>query len=137
MGATHEPSQQSIDVRLSIPLAYGDKNEQKIAALMRERSALVHQRSITVKKLQMSTRTLLEHLKFKEQRYNEALNAQINGEKLLALSRKGYEGGVMGQFEYLATQKSYYDAKLQSLELKRDYINELASLEEKLGGIIE
>lgn len=137
VGATHEPTQQSIDVRFSVPLTFGDKNEQKIAALMRERSSLVHQRSITAQKLQMSVRALLEHLRFKEQRYSDALSAEKNGEKLLDLSRKGYEGGVMSQFEYLATQKSYYDAVLQSLELKRDYIHELANLEEKLGGIIE
>jgi outer membrane protein TolC len=55
----------------------------------------------------------------------------------MEMARKGYEAGVVSQFEYLATKNNYYDARLHTGELKRDYIIEMNGLEEKLGRIWE
>ncbi len=137
LGATHEPTQDSLDVALTIPLAFGEKNEKKAAALMTQKSALIHANVMTAKKLEMHLNVLLEHLHFKEKRYNDALKAQETKKNLLNMSQKGYEAGVVSQFEHIATQKEYFDSRLLCLELKRDYINELAQLEEKLGETIQ
>lgn len=134
-GATHEPSQNSIDFRITIPLAWSEKNDQKIAALMSEKSALLHRREITAQKLRMNIHTLLEHLETREKRFNEALVAQKHQKMLLEMAQKGYEGGVVNQFEYLATKNSFYDARLRTVELKREYIQEMSAMEEKLGRI--
>lgn len=134
-GATHEPTQNSIDFRISIPLVWSEKNDQKIAALMAEKSALLHQRDVTHQKLQMNIHTLLEHLETREKRFKESVNAQKYQKTLTEMAQKGYEGGVVTQFEYLATKNSYYDARLRAVELKRDYIQEMSALEEKLGRI--
>lgn len=134
-GATHEPTQNSIDFRISIPLVWSEKNDQKIAALMAEKSALLHQRDVTHQKLQMNIHTLLEHLETREKRFKESVNAQKYQKILTEMAKKGYEGGVVTQFEYLATKNSYYDARLRAVELKRDYIQEMSALEEKLGRI--
>jgi outer membrane protein TolC len=137
LGATHEPTQDSLDVALTIPLIFGEKNEKKAAALMTQKSSLVHASVMTAKKLQIHLNVLLEHLHFKEKRYNDALNAQETKKSLLTMSQKGYEAGAVSQFEHIATQKEYFDSRLLCLELKRDYINELAQLEEKLGETIQ
>jgi len=137
LGATHEPTQDSLDVALTIPLIFGEKNEKKAAALMTQKSSLVHASVMTAKKLQMHLNVLLEHLHFKEKRYNDALNAQETKKNLLTMSQKGYEAGVVSQFEHIATQKEYFESRLLCLELKRDYVNELAQLEEKLGETIQ
>jgi len=134
-GATHEPTQNSIDFRISIPLVWSEKNDQKIAALMAEKSALLHRRDVTHQKLQMNIHTLLEHLETREKRFKESVNAQKYQKTLTEMAQKGYEGGVVTQFEYLATKNSYYDARLRAVELKRDYIQEMSALEEKLGRI--
>ncbi|MDP1785370.1 MAG: TolC family protein [Sulfuricurvum sp.] len=134
-GATHEPSQNSIDFRITIPLAWSEKNDQKIAALMSEKSALLHRRDVTAQKLRMNIHTLLEHLETREKRFNEALVAQKHQKTLLEMAQKGYEGGVVNQFEYLATKNSFYDARLRTVELKREYIQEMSAMEEKLGRI--
>ncbi|MDD4854498.1 MAG: TolC family protein [Sulfuricurvum sp.] len=134
-GATHEPTQNSIDFRISIPLVWSEKNDQKIAALMAEKSALLHRRDVTHQKLQMNIHTLLEHLETREKRFKESVNAQKYQKILTEMAQKGYEGGVVTQFEYLATKNSYYDARLRAVELKRDYIQEMSALEEKLGRI--
>lgn len=137
LGATHEPSQDSLDVALTIPLMFGEKNEKKAAALMTQKSALVHASTITVKKLQMHLNVLLEHLHFKEKRFRDAQAAQETKKHLLAMSQIGYESGVVSQFEHIATQKEYFESQLLCLELKRDYVNELSELEEKLGETIQ
>lgn len=134
-GATHEPTQNGIDFRISIPLVWSEKNDQKIAALMAEKSALLHQRDVTHQKLQMNIHTLLEHLETREKRFKESVSAQKYQKTLTEMAQKGYEGGVVTQFEYLATKNSYYDARLRAVELKRDYIQEMSALEEKLGRI--
>ncbi len=136
-GATSEPTQNSIDFRLSMPLAWGDKNEKKIAALMAQRSALLHRCEVTHQKLTMIIHTLLEHLEMKEKRFNDSILTQKIQKNLMEMARKGYEAGVVNQFEYLATKNSYYDARLHTVELKRDYIDEMNGMEKKLGRIWE
>jgi outer membrane protein TolC len=134
-GATHEPTQNSIDFRISVPLAWGEKNDQKIAALMSEKSAMLHRRDVTSQKLRMNIHTLLEHLETREKRFNEAIVAQKHQKILMEMAQKGYEGGVVSQYEYLATKNSYYDGRLHTIELKREYIQEMSAMEEKLGRI--
>lgn len=136
-GATHEPTQNSVDFRITIPLALSEKNDKKIAALMSEKSAILHRRDITRKKLQMNIHTLLEHLQTREQQYNDAVLAQQQLKNLLGIVAKGYMGGVASQFEYLVAKNNYYDAKLRGVDLKRQYIEEMAAMEEKLGRIWE
>lgn len=136
-GATHEPVQNSIDFRINIPLSLSEKNDQKIAALMAEKSALLHRRDITHQKLQMNIHTLLEHLQTREKRYQDSLTAQKYQKTLMEMAQKGYEAGVVSQFEYLATKNSFYDTQLRTVEIKREYIQEMSAMEEKLGRIWE
>ena len=135
IGVTQEPTQNSVDFRLTIPLAFSSKNENKIAALMSERSALVHLREVSKQKLQLSVAGLVEHLGEREERIKVLRENEKQYETLFAMAQKGYEGGVMGQFEYLATKNTYYDARLHTLELKQSYIQEMAEIEEKIGRI--
>ncbi|MBV5335373.1 MAG: TolC family protein [Sulfuricurvum sp.] len=134
-GATHEPVQNSIDFRINIPLSISKKNDQKVAALMAEKSALLHRRDVTHQKLQMNIHTLLEHLQTREKRYNDSLTAQKYQKTLMEMAQKGYEAGVVSQFEYLSTKNSFYDMQLRAVELKREYIQEMSAMEEKLGRI--
>jgi outer membrane protein TolC len=83
----------------------------------------------------MNIHTLLEHLETRESQYNESLTAQKYQKILMEMAQKGYESGVVAQFEYLATKNSYYDVRLRSVELKREYIQEMGAMEEKLGRI--
>lgn len=134
-GATHEPTQNSIDFRISVPLAWSEKNTQKIAALMAEKSALLHRREVTHQKLRINIHTLLEHLKTREKHFKEAIKVQNHQKTLMEMAQKGYDGGVVSQFEYLATKNIFYDARLRTVELKREYIHEMNAMEEKLGRI--
>lgn len=135
VGMTQEPTQNSVDFRLSVPLAFSSKNENKIAALMSERSALVHLREVNKQKLQISVSGLVEHLKEREERIKILRENEQNYETLFLIAQKGYEGGVIGQFEYLASKNAYYDARLRTLQIKQNYIEEMSAIEEKIGGI--
>ena len=135
LGMTHEPTQNSVDFRLSVPLALSSKNENKIAALMSERSALVHLRDVSKQKLHLSVSGLVEHLTEREERIKIVGENEKKYETLFMIAQKGYEGGVIGQFEYLASKNAYYEACLRTLELKQNYIEEMAAVEEKIGRI--
>lgn len=135
IGMTQEPTQNSIDFRLTIPLAISSKNENKIAALMSERSALVNLREVSRQKMELSVRGLFEHLKEREENIKILAGNEKKYETLFVMAHKGYEGGVIGQFEYLASKNAYYDARLRTLQVKQNYIEEMAAIEEKIGGI--
>lgn len=135
LGMTQEPTQNSVDFRLTVPLALSSKNENKIAALMSERSTLLHVRDVTKQKLQLSLHGLLEHLKEREERIKVVRENEKHYETLFTMAQKGYEGGVIGQFEYLASKNAYYEARLHTLEMKQNYIEEMTVVEEKLGRI--
>lgn len=135
VGMTQEPIQNSWDVRLTIPLAISSKNENKIVALMSERSALVNVRDVIRQKLQLSVQGLFEHLKEREENIKKLADNEKKYETLFTMAHKGYEGGVIGQFEYLASKNAYYDARLRTLQMKQNYIEEMAVIEEKIGEI--
>lgn len=135
IGMTQEPTQNSIDFRLTIPLAISSKNENKIAALMSECSALVNLREVSRQKMELSVRGLFEHLKEREENIKILAGNEKKYETLFMMAHKGYEGGVIGQFEYLASKNAYYDARLRTLQVKQNYIEEMAAIEEKIGGI--
>lgn len=135
VGMTQEPTQNSLDFRLTVPLALSSKNENKIAALMSERSALIHMREVSKQKLHISVRGLVEHLQEREERIKVLSENENSYETLFTIAQKGYEGGVIGQFEYLASKNAYYDARLRTLQVKQNYIEEMSAIEEKLGGI--
>lgn len=135
IGMTQEPTQNSVDFRFSVPLVLSSKNEHKMAALMSERSSLVHARDVVREKLQINIGGLIEHLREREERIGILGESEKQYEILFTMAQKGYEGGVIGQFEYLATKNDYYAARLRTLELKQNYINEMAAIEEKLGRI--
>ncbi|MDP3266296.1 MAG: TolC family protein [Sulfuricurvum sp.] len=135
LGMTQEPTQNSLDFRLTFPLALGSKNDNKIAALMSERSSLIHLREITKQKLQFSVGAMLEHLGEREERIKVLGANEKQYQTLFTMAQKGYEGGKMGQFEYLAAKNAYYEARLRTLELKQSYIQEMSEIEEKIGRI--
>lgn len=135
VGMTQEPTQNSLDFRLTFPLALSSKNDNKMAALMSERSALVHLSQITKEKLQLGVGGMLEHLGEREKRIQILGENEKEYEVLFTMAQKGYEGGKMGQFEYLAAKNAYYDARLRTLELKQSYIEEMSEIEKKIGRI--
>ncbi|MDD2829624.1 MAG: TolC family protein [Sulfuricurvum sp.] len=135
VGMTQEPTQNSLDFRLTVPLTLSSKNENKIAALMSERSALAHSQEVNKQKLHISVRGLVEHLQEREERIKVLSENEKSYETLFTIAQKGYEGGVIGQFEYLASKNAYYDARLRTLQVKQNYIEEMSAIEEKIGGI--
>jgi len=135
VGMTQEPTQKSLDLKMVIPLVWNDKNEKKIAARMSERTAVVTQRDAALAKLRVRTMGSLEHLQEWEKRIKELVRAEKNYETLFGMAKKGFEGGVVPQFEYIAAQNTFYNARLHAVDLKTNYVTEMSAMEEKLGRI--
>lgn len=133
VGMTQEPTQNSVDLRLTIPLSLGSKNEKKMAALMAQKSALIHQKNASEEKLRMMTEHTFLRLNRIRHSIEESSSAEQRYEALYKMAKKGFEGGVIGLFEYLETKNRFYSAKLQTLQLKRDYVEAVAGMEEKMG----
>jgi len=137
VGMTQEPTQNSVDLRVTIPLAIGNKNEKKIAALMAQRSSLVHQKNLSTEKLRAALNHSFSRLNQLQQMIQESSNVEKRHEALYQMAKKGFEGGVVGLFEYLETRNRFYGSRMETLRLKRDYTEEVAAMEEKMGGTWE
>ena len=137
VGMTREPTQHSVDMRVSIPLSFGAKNERRIAALMAMRSAAAAQKELTARKLSIAAEQSFRKLGELQRLIGEALAMQKRHEALYVMAARGFEGGVVGQFEYLETKNRFYAAQAETLRLKRDYLDEIAKTEEKVGRIWE
>ncbi|KFN40674.1 MAG: hypothetical protein JU82_02050 [Sulfuricurvum sp. MLSB] len=137
VGMTQEPTQHSVDLRVSIPLSFGDKNERRIAALMSTRSALGEQKALSEQKLRVALEQSFRQLEGMRQLIDESQSNQKQYEALYQMAHKGFEGGITGLFEYLETKNRFYAAQIETLRLKRDYVDEMAKTEEKLGRIWE
>ncbi|MFZ5373951.1 MAG: TolC family protein [Campylobacterota bacterium] len=137
VGMTREPTQHSVDMRLIIPLSFGPKNERRIAALMAMRSATAAQKELAARKLSIATEQSFRKLGELERLIGEAEAMQKRHEALYSMAFKGFEGGITGLFEYLETKNRFYAAQIETLRLKRDYADEMAKTEEKLGRIWE
>lgn len=137
VGMTQEPTQKSVDVRLSVPFEWNDRRENKIAALMSEKSALLHQKRLATEKLRLTLRAMMQHLAEREALLERSRNAEAEYQSLFAMAHKALEGGVMNQFEYLAAKGAYYDARLRSVAIREEYLRELNTIETQLGRIIE
>lgn len=136
VGATQEPTQKSVDFSLNIPISFQNRYENTIAALMSERSALEHQKKNIQSKILLGAEALSEHLKEREEMIRKSDETYKRFETLFAMAQKAFEGGVMSQFEYLATKAEYYDARLRSIDLREEYIDEMYELENRLGVVL-
>lgn len=137
VGMTQEPTQNSVDLRISVPLSYGDKNQQMRAALMAKHSALSVQKELTARKLRLALEQAFQRLEGLRRLIEESASAEKRHEALYKMADRGFEGGVVGLFEYLETKNRFYGAQIETLRLKHDYVDEVAKTEEKLGGIWE
>ncbi len=137
VGMTQEPTQKSIDVRLSVPFEWSDRRENKIAALMSEKSTLLHQKRLATEKLRLTLRAMMQHLAERQTLLERSRNAEAEYQSLFAMAHKALEGGVMNQFEYLAAKGAYYDARLRTVEIREEYLHKLNTIETQLGRIIE
>lgn len=137
VGMTQEPTQNSVDLRVTFPLALSGKNENKMSALMSERSSMVHTRDVMREKLRITLSSLVEHLEERQNRIVTLSESEKHYESLFGMAKKGYEGGVVSQFEYLATKNDYFASRLRTLELKQSYIDEMRIIEQKLGRILK
>lgn len=135
VGMTQEPTQNSVDMKVTIPLAFGIKNEKKIASLMALRSALSYQKEIRIQKIRMTLIQSFARLGEMERLIDESVLAQSRQETLYTIAKKGFEGGVVSLFEYLDTKNRFYNSRIETLRLKRGYVEETALMEEQLGGI--
>ncbi len=136
VGATQEPTQKSIDFSVSIPITLPNRYENTIAALMSERSALEHQKKNMQTKIRLGVEALSEHLSERESMIRKSDETHKQYESLFSMAQKAFEGGIITQFEYLATKREYYDARLRSIDLRDEYIDEMYELESRLGVIV-
>jgi outer membrane protein TolC len=135
VGMTQEVTQKSIDFKLSLPLAWGDKNEKKIAALMTQQSSINQQKELFRKRVLHYVDQALSHLKEIQYMVSESQEIEKKNKALYEMSCKGYEGGIVSLFEYLETRNRYYSASIETVKMKQMYVEELAKLEEETGRI--
>lgn len=134
-GVTREVMQNSLDLRLIVPIASANRNEKKIASLMAQQSALARQKQIAKEKLRNAVLLGSERLERIRSDIERSMALEERYSALYRMAEKGFEGGVVGQFEYLETKNRYYGARADTLRMKQGYVEEMAKIEEKMGGV--
>lgn len=137
VGMTQEPTQNSLDVSVNIPISWQDRHENTIALLMSQRSSMEHQKKNTLDKLRLGVEAMSEHLKEREEMIRQSDAVHQHYQTLFLMAQKAFEGGVMSQFEYLAAKSEYFNARLRSIDLREEYIDEMYEIENRLGGIVQ
>lgn len=136
IGHTKEPTSSSVDFRAVIPLAPAFKNEKKLAALYAGRDGAIQKKQALAKRLELFSKTAADReelLRLKIQSAEAALNSK---KKVFETAKKGYESGFVSLFEYLFAQNEYFAFERKIVAYKKEYIEEIASIEREFGGII-
>ena len=135
IGMTQEVTQHSVDLKLSLPLVWGDKNEKRIAALMTQQSSINQQKELYRKRVSHYIGQSLTHLNEIHNMVQEAQKIETKNQILFEMTQKGYDGGVVSLFEYLDTKNRFYGASIETIKTQQMYEEELSKLEEETGRI--
>lgn len=133
LGVTQEPTQESVDLRVSIPLAYNDKNEAKVATLLATQEGWIATERAWYAQTHEALIGIDEQLRHLQEQIQALTRETPRYEALATMAQKGFEGGVISQFEYLATKNGVYEHQLRIVALKQTYIETLRQAEETLG----
>lgn len=52
------------------------------------------------------------------------------------MTKKGFDGGALSLFEFLASKNRYFEALSKTISYKKEYVLEIARLEESVARII-
>lgn len=133
IGAGYTFGQNSIDLKLIIPLPFTSKANYEQTALLELQSASLRQYEITKQKIKQSAISYQSQIKEQEELIELSKQNEQNNSALFEIMQKGFDAGVIGVFEYLNTKNNYLDSRIKTTQEKLNYINLLSLLEESLG----
>lgn len=123
-----------VKVKIPIPLTtrYGNQKAMYLAL----QSGSMREREILENTLQNTAYSYLEQLDFKRKAVTLAKNDEDNKRELSQINKIGYEAGKTSVFEYLTIRNNHLDSMIYTIEMKKEYINTLAMLEEALAEVL-
>lgn len=133
IGAGYTTGQNSIDVKLIIPLPFTSKSNYQQQALMELKSASIRENQITKKQIKQSVESYKEQLIQQEEVIRLQSQNEENSKHLFDIMQKGFDAGVISVFEYLDIKNNYLNSRINTTQEKINYINTLSLLEENLG----
>ncbi len=133
IGAGYTTGQNSIDVKLIIPLPFTSKSNYQQQALMELKSASIRENQITKMQIAQSAKSYKEQLIQQEEVIRLQSQNEENSKHLFDIMQKGFDAGVISVFEYLDIKNNYLNSRINTTQEKINYINTLSLLEENLG----
>ncbi|MGX2985277.1 TolC family protein [Helicobacter sp. 23-1048] len=123
-----------VKVKIPIPLTtrYGNQKSMYLAL----QSGSMREREILENTLQNTAYSYLEQLDSKRKAITLAKNDEDNKRELSQINKIGYEAGKTSVFEYLTIRNNHLDSMIYTIEMKKEYINTLAMLEESLAQVL-
>ncbi len=136
VGYTKEQSQKSVDFKIIIPLNITGKNEKKIASLMSLRDAAIRKEQILQERLKLNAKAASEKIRKIQDLILSSQQSELQYKSLYEMTKKGFDGGALSLFEFLASKNRYFEALSKTISYKKEYVLEIARLEESVARII-
>lgn len=133
IGAGYTIGQNSIDLKLVIPLPFTPQASYQQQALLELQSASIRQNQITSMQIRQNANSYKEQLMQQEEVIELQAQNEQNAKNLFDIMQKGFDAGVISVFEYLDTKNNYLNSRINLTQEKLNYINTLSLLEESLG----
>lgn len=136
IGAIIGESNNGAGVKIKIPIPLTTKYGNQKAMYLALQSGSMREREILENTLQNTAYSYLEQLDSKRKAITLAKNDEDNKRELSQINKIGYEAGKTSVFEYLTIRNSHLDSMIYTIEMKKEYINTLAMLEESLAQVL-
>lgn len=136
-GYTKEQNQRSIDFRIVIPLNITGKNEKKIASLMSLRDGAIRKEHLLKERLKLSAKVASEKVRKIKENIVLLQGSEQQYESLYQMTKKGFDGGVISLFEFLASKNRYFEALSKTISYKKEYVIQITKIEESFARIIK
>lgn len=137
VGQTKEATQKSVDFRVSFPLNVTGKNESKIVALRARLDALARKQKVLQDTLSIMAKMESQRVVELEKKIKNSIANEELYKSVFDMTAKGYEGGAVSLFEYLAAKNGYFDSMIKTIAYKKEYVEEIAKLERVFAGVIK
>ena len=137
IGYTKEPAQKSVDFRASFPLNITGKNESKVAALRTKLNTVLQKQKVLKDTLSIMADMEERRITDLEKKIKTSISNEQLYKNVFEMTTKGYEGGAVSLFEHIAAKNAYFDATIKTISYKKEYIEEIAKLENVFAGVIQ
>ena len=100
------------------------------------RDAAIRKEQILQERLKLNAKAASEKIRKIQDLILSSQQSELQYKSLYEMTKKGFDGGALSLFEFLASKNRYFEALSKTISYKKEYVLEIARLEESVARII-